>query len=108
MSEMPALTEWIEAARETVPVFGRDRELMQLLMERFRNKYLRAAMAARNEAAEERAWDGFFYWLVAGATARKPFSATDAQADALIIRFRALAERVKDVSRGTVDRPPGE
>ena len=100
MSEMPTLTEWTQAAKETVPVLGRDGESMQLLMERFRNKYLRAAMMARNEGAEERAWDGFFFWLVAGATNRKPFSATDQEADALIVRFRALAERVKDASRG--------
>ena len=99
MSEMPTLTEWTQAAGEAVPVLRRDADSMQLLMERFRNKYLRAAMIARNEAAEERAWDGFFYWLVAGATNRKPFSATDQEADALIARFRALAQRVRDASK---------
>ena len=105
MERMPTLTEWTDAARAAFPVLAEDDDAMRLVLERFRNKYLRAALSAGNETAEERAWGGFFYWLVAGATNRKPFSATDDQADALIVRFRELAGRAKKAAR---DRRPEE
>ena len=103
MAEVPTMAEWADAAKVTVPVLAVDDTSMGLLMERFKNKYLRAAMSARNESAEERAWSGFFYWLVAGATNRKPFSATDDEADALIARFRGLTGRLRDAAREVRD-----
>ena len=99
MAEVPPLAEWTDAVNATVPALAVDAASMGLLMERFKNKYLRAAMSARNELVEERAWSGFFYWLVAGATNRKPFSATDDEADALIMRFRELTGRLRDAAR---------
>ena len=104
MAEMPTLAEWTDAAKATVPILAVDDASMGLLMERFKNKYLRAAMSARNESAEERAWSGFYYWLVASATNRKPFSATDDEADALVTRFRELADRSKHAAREVRDR----
>ena len=104
MATVPTRAEWTEAAKTALPMLAKNEAAMRLVLDRFRNKYLRAALEAGNEMAEERAWDGFFYWLVAGSTNRKPFSATDEQADALILRYRELSERVKQAAKDAPKR----
>ena len=67
-------------------------------MERFLGKYLKAVLMARTPEAEDRAWEGFYFWLVFPATDRKLFEMPTEEADALIARLRALAREFRDTT----------
>ena len=95
MSEPPSEQAWREAFL-AAPTVTQDEAVFDHVMTRFRTKYLEAVLRARGEAAVERAWEGFYFWMVFPATNRKTFEVPVDEADALIGALRPLVQQVRD------------
>lgn len=94
MNPPPLPQDWEDALSASSSLRA-DAAILKHVDERFRRKYLRAALIAQTPAAETRAWDAFFHWLTAPATTRKPFEVPTAEAVEILARLRLLAERLK-------------
>jgi hypothetical protein len=91
----PRPEEWREAVSVS-PTLAADEAVLDHVLGRFLDKYLVAVLSARGPGAEERAWEGFYFWLVFPATDRKPFEAPTAEADAVIGRLKGLVSRLRE------------
>ena len=80
----------------------KDDDLLRKHVEaRFKSKYLRAVLSARNEEEESRAWHGFYYWLTLPTTSRKPFQIPEDDADKVIDSLRAKVFNFRDSIKRT-------
>ncbi len=92
---LPTAEEW-RAAFEATPSLAQDAALLDHVRQRFHSKYLETIMQSRNVTAQERAWEGFYFWLVFPQTSRKPFEVPPEQADALLAALRPLVARLRE------------
>ena len=60
-------------AFEATPSLAQDSSLLEHVRQRFHSKYLETIMRARDSVAADRAWEGFYFWMVFPETNRKPF-----------------------------------
>ncbi len=81
---------------EATASLSQDESLLDHVRQRFHSKYLEAVMRARGEVAVDRAWEGFYFWMVFPATNRKPFEIPVDEADALIGALRPLVQQLRD------------
>ncbi|MBI4235920.1 MAG: hypothetical protein HY688_01010 [Chloroflexi bacterium] len=95
----PSRERWAAAALAAAPTLATAPTVLEPVLERFRRKYLKAVLLARTRAAEERAWEGFYFWLVFPATSRKPFELPETEASALIAAFRRLVRDLRAAAR---------
>ena len=95
MAELPSEQDWREAFL-TAPTVMQDEAVFDHVMARFRTKYMEAVLRAREPAAEERAWEGFYFWMVFPATNRKTFEIPVDEADARIGALRPLVQQIRD------------
>lgn len=95
MTEPPSEQAWREAFL-VAPTVTQDEAVFDHVMARFRTKYMEAVLRARGPAAEERAWEGFYFWMVFPATNRKPFEIPPEEANALLESLKPLVTRLQD------------
>lgn len=96
--ELPGPERW-RAAAGAASALAADLAILDHVVGRFQRKYLRAVLQARTPDAEERAWEGFYWWLVLPATDRKPFEVPPEEAEAVIAGFRVLVRELRESVR---------
>lgn len=72
--------------------FLEDEGPVSQIAERFAGKYALAVMGAPSDAAAERAWGAFRYYLLARPTLRKPWGLTAGQTEQVIAELRRVVE----------------
>ena len=77
-----------------------DASLLEHVGRRFHSKYLETIMRARDDAAADRAWEGFYFWMVFPETNRKPFEIPPEEASALLEALKPLVARLREGLRG--------
>ena len=92
---IPAAEEWLRAF-EGAPSLAGDAELLEHVRQRFQGKYLETIMRARNEMAADRAWEGFYFWMVFPETNRKPFEIPPDEASELLESLKLLVARLRE------------
>ncbi|MCY4576500.1 MAG: hypothetical protein OXC55_07905 [Chloroflexi bacterium] len=92
---IPTTQDWL-AAFEAAPSLAQDSSLLEHVRQRFHGKYLETIMRARNEMAEDRAWEGFYFWMVFPETNRKPFEIPPEEASALLESLKPLVVRLRE------------
>ena len=53
-------------------------------------------MRARDDYAADRAWEGFYFWMVFPETNRKPFEIPPDEASALLESLKLLVARLRE------------
>lgn len=96
---IPTPEDWL-AVFEASPSLARDEELREHVRQRFHGKYLETIMRARNDIAADRAWEGFYFWMVFPETNRKPFEIPPDEANALLESLKPLVARLREGLRG--------
>ena len=92
---IPTTQDWLSAFRAT-PSLAEDASLLEHVRQRFHGKYLETIMRASNPMAEDRAWEGFYFWMVFPETNRKPFEIPPEEASALLESLKPLVARLRD------------
>ena len=80
---IPTTQDWLTAFKAT-PSLAQDSSLLEHVRQRFHSKYLETIMRARDPMAADRAWEGFYFWMVFPETNRKPFEIPPEEASALL------------------------
>ena len=92
---IPTAEDWLNAF-EAMPSLARDADLLEHVRQRFHSKYLETIMRARNDVAADRAWEGFYFWMVFPETNRKPFEIPPDEASALLESLKPLVARLRE------------
>ena len=92
---IPTAAEWL-AVFEGAPSLAGDADLRDYVWQRFHGKYLETIMRARNDMAADRAWEGFYFWMVFPETNRKPFEIPPDEANALLESLKPLVARLRE------------
>ena len=92
---IPTGEEWLRAF-EGAPSLAGDASLLEHVRQRFQGKYLETIMRARNDLAADRAWEGFYFWMVFPETNRKPFEIPPDEANALLESLKLLVARLRE------------
>lgn len=92
---IPAAEEWLSAF-EGAPSLAGDASLLEHVRQRFQGKYLETIMRARDDHAADRAWEGFYFWMVFPETNRKPFEIPPDEASALLESLKPLVARLRE------------
>ena len=92
---IPSSDEW-RAVFEAAPSLARDADLLNHVRQRFHAKYLETIMRTRSHSAADRAWEGFYYWMVFPETNRKPFEIPPEEASALLESLKPLVARLRE------------
>ena len=90
------LAEDFRAVFEEAPSLSQDASLLEHVRQRFHGKYLETIMRARDPVAADRAWEGFYFWMVFPETNRKPFEIPPEEANALLESLKPLVTRLQD------------
>ena len=101
---IPTTQDWLAAFRAT-PSLEQDASLLEHVRQRFHGKYLETIMRARSDMAEDRAWEGFYFWMVFPETNRKPFEIPPEEASALLESLKLLVARLREGLRGNDEDP---
>ncbi len=91
---IPTAEDWLSAF-EGAPSLAQDADLLEHVRQRFQGKYLETIMRARNDLAADRAWEGFYFWMVFPETNRKPFEIPPDEASALLESLKLLVSRLR-------------
>jgi len=94
VSEDPFSDAWANTS-----VLKEDDLLRHHVEERFKTKYLKAVLSARNDEGESRAWHGFYYWLTVPSTSRKPFQIPEEDADKIIDSLRSTVFNLRNSNK---------
>ena len=92
---IPTPDEWRAVFETASSYLARDAELLNHVGQRFHSKYLETIMRARDPAAEDRAWEGFYFWMVFPETNRKPFEIPPEEASALLESLKPLVAQLR-------------
>jgi len=92
---IPAAEEWLSAF-EGAPSLAADSSLLEHVRQRFHGKYLETIMRAQSDTAADRAWEGFYFWMVFPETNRKPFEIPPDEASALLESLKPLVARLRE------------
>ncbi len=92
---IPTSDEW-QAAFDAMPSLSQDSSLRDHVRQRFHAKYLETIMRAGGPVAADRAWEGFYFWMVFPETNRKPFEIPPPEANALLETLKALVARLQE------------
>ena len=92
---IPTAEDWLNAF-EAAPSLAGDAELLEHVRQRFHSKYLETIMRARNDVAADRAWEGFYFWMVFPETNRKPFEIPPEEASGLLESLKSLVARLRE------------
>ena len=92
---IPTAQDWL-AAFTASPTLAQDSSLLEHVRQRFHGKYLETIMRARNDVAEDRAWEGFYFWMVFPETNRKPFEIPPDEAGALLESLKPLVAQLRE------------
>ena len=83
-------------AFEATPSLSKDSSLLEHVRQRFHSKYLETIMRARDPMAADRAWEGFYFWMVFPETNRKPFEIPPEEASALLETLKPLVTQLQE------------
>lgn len=92
---IPTPEDWL-AVFEASPSLAGDEGLREHVRQRFHGKYLETIMRARSDMAADRAWEGFYFWMVFPETNRKPFEIPPEEASALLESLKPLVARLRE------------
>ena len=81
---------------EATPSLSQDESLLEHVRQRFHSKYLETIMRAHNAMAADRAWEGFYFWMVFPETNRKPFEIPPEEASALLESLKPLVTQLQE------------
>ena len=92
---IPTTQDWLTAFKAT-PSLAQDSSLLEHVRQRFHSKYLETIMRARDPVAADRAWEGFYFWMVFPETNRKPFEIPPEEASALLETLKPLVTQLQE------------